>query len=293
VSWAGEFLRYLPHLLERGTIVLRRRSGALGDNLMLSMLAREVRRWRPELRIVIETDWPEFFLRNPNVDLVLRGKVAFSYVKPKYVIDGTPRPHMLDQLIRALPFEIPSWERRLEVFLSEDERPAFLDELQAGYFVVCPEGKGGHAANRKDWGFERFQTLVRSMPDRVFVQTGHKNQRLLEGAVDMRGLDVRATAFLLRQAEAAVLLEGGLMHLTNAVGGRAVIIYGGAHDPAVAGYPEFLSVAAPAACGPCFRSDRETGPCRTMECMARIRAELIRDLLVGRRYQTGGVLEVP
>lgn len=283
-----DFLRYLRYLPRRDKIVLRRRSRGLGDNLMISLVAREIKKHYPQKAVIVETEWPELFRGNPNVDLVLVGKVAPWYHKVRYRIEAGTTVHMLDQLVRGLPFPLGDWERRVDLFL-EEERYADLErELPADYIAICPQGKRSFSSNRKEWGSEKFQRLVDSMPDQSFVQVGGGRDDLLRGVVDRRGLDVLASAFVLKRARTAVVLEGGLMHVCNAVGTPAVVIYGGLVRPEITSYPTQLAVVCAPPCSPCFTSERSLRPCEHLSCLEAITPELVRDPLQQRRYESGG-----
>lgn len=286
-----DFLSYAPFAL-RDTFVLRRFSRALGDNLMLSMLAREVRRHYPGKKIVVETNWPELFLHNPHVDLALRHKVAWAHCKPTYRIEEGHPEHVLDQLAGSLSLPIPSWERRLDFYPSGEELRTVSARLPSDYLVVCPEGKREFASNRKEWGLACFQELVDSMPGRRFVQIGVAAHGLLRGAVDFRGRTIRECAAAIRLAKAAVLLEGGLMHICHAVRTPAVILFGGYVRPEVVGYPELLSVASAPSCSPCCRSHAKQGDCADHVCMEAIAPSAVRAFLEEEAFRRGGTVIV-
>lgn len=248
---------------------------------MLTHVAREVRRQRPGVAVVVETNWPELFRNNPNVAVAVSNKVAPRYVRPSYRIEERTREHVLDQLIKSVGLP-PRGERRVEVFLSREEILRATAELPRRYSVVCPVGKRTVAGNRKDWGVDRFQQVVLAAEGKRFVQVGSAADPLLEGVIDRRGLPVRESAAVLAGAETALLLEGGLMHLAAAVNTRAVVIYGGAVAPEVSAYPDHLNIVVRAPCGPCFRSHGRLPDCQRRGCMDRISPDLVLDLLMGR-----------
>lgn len=280
-----DFARAAPLLARPGTVVLRRFSRALGDNLMLSHLAREWKRCRPGSRVVLETNWPELFQGNPNVDLAVRSKVALRYRRPGYRIERETRTHILDQLAESVGLP-PTAERRVEMFLTPAEVEAATRGLPQPYVAVCPVGKRTVAGNRKDWGVERFQAVVDQCPGVDFVQIGSPADPLLRGVADRRGLPIRVSAAVLAGARRALVLEGGLMHLAQAVGTPAVVIYGGTVAPEVSAYPEHTNLVVRAPCGPCFRSHGRLEDCRTMACMQRISPGLVCDLVCTNRRGT-------
>lgn len=263
MSVAGR-VRLLREYVRGNTLILRRLSRALGDNILLTAVAREVRRARPQLRIVVETAYPELFHHNPNVAWAVDAHWRVQsghHFRPDYQL-GPPSTcrHMLDQLFAQCPFPLPSPERRPEVFLSDDERREAEHRYPADAVVICPVGKQTHAADRKEWGVENFQSVVDALPAWHWIQTGASGPQL-RGVEDLRGLPVRETAGLLGRARLFLGLEGGLMHLARAVDCPAVIVYGGAVSPAVSGYAEHVALARQPECAPCLTAHGPLTPC--------------------------------
>lgn len=281
---ARDRVRLLGAYLRRDTLVLRRLSRALGDNLLLTAVAREVRRARPGLRIVVETTVPAIFDHNPNVDWAVDARwVGLPGVcRPRYVITpGEACSHIVDQLLLQCGLGRGRTERRPEMYFSLEELSRFSREFPAGAAVVCPVGKQSHASDRKEWGSDRFQRVVEARPDLEWVQVGGAADPLLPGVVDRRGLRIRDTAGLLRQSRLFLGLEGGLMHLARAVDVPAVIVYGGAVDPAVSGYPQHVALWRRPACSPCFRSHGPMSPCpHDRECLTAIPVADVLEALV-------------
>jgi ADP-heptose:LPS heptosyltransferase len=262
-----EFLKYLPVLLKRDRIVLRRISSALGDNLFLSFLAREIKAVSPQTVIAVETKWPELFEGNPYIDVVLKEKVAIRYRKIRYLIDSGTTDHILDQMVAQLPFSIRKWNRKLELYLAEDEFSHLRHELPNHYIVMNPQGKQSHSANRKEWGLDNFQQVRDLLGDNDVIQIGPRDTPLLKNTHDFRGTGIRESAFIISRSLTGVFLEGGLMHVANAVDRPCVIVFGGAVLPAVTGYAMHVNVSRRPWCSPCISSHEKMSICDTMICM--------------------------
>jgi ADP-heptose:LPS heptosyltransferase len=267
-AYAAEFLRH-PR-----SITLRRASRGLGDNLLLSCLARVVKGADPGRRVFIETAWPELFLRNPNVDAVFTRKVSPAYHKIKYRIDPGTGEHLIDQMVRQLPFPAAHWERTVDLYLPEDP-PQGARNLPSRFIAVNPAGKGGHSANRKEWGMENFAALRERFADTPFVQIGDAATPLLPGAEDRRGRPILESAAILARSAAGVFLEGGMMHLAEALRKPSVIVYGGMIRPEVSGYDRHENVATHPECGPCFTSHTAMTVCDSMVCMKEITVDRV------------------
>jgi ADP-heptose:LPS heptosyltransferase len=270
-AYAAEFLRH-PR-----AITLRRASRGLGDNLLLSCLAREVKRADPGRRVFVETAWPELFLHNPNVDAVFTRKVSPAYHKIAYRIDPGTREHLIDQMVRQLPFPVAGWERTVDLFLPGDPPGGAAPDLPHRFIAVNPAGKGGHSANRKEWGIGNFAALRERLAGTPFVQIGDPATPLLPGAEDRRGRPVLESAAILARSATGVFLEGGMMHLAEAVRKPSVIVFGGMIRPEVSGYDRHENIATRPECGPCFTSHTAMTVCESMVCMKEIPVERVTD----------------
>ncbi len=115
------------------------------------------------------------------------------------------------------------------------------------------------------------------MKDIPVVQIGSPSDPLLEGVADFRsiGFPIRICASIIKNALTGVFLEGGLMHLSNALNKPSIIIFGGALRPEITGYDLHTNISVKLDCGPCFTSDKPMGECPTMKCMQSITPELI------------------
>ncbi len=275
---ALNYVRLAYYIIRPKTIILRRFSRGLGDNIMLSMLLPGIRAKYPLHKIIVETPWPALFIGNPNIDWVtdLHIVTTGKHLKPRYRVT----PSTKESIYKQLGQSIGGIEtRRPEVFLSNDELDSVRLGLPSSYIVVCPIGKMGLTANRKEWGVERFQQLCELLKAFAIVQVGNQADPLLSGVIDRRGLDIRETAAVLKHARLFIGLEGGLMHLSEAVGVRAAIIYGGFILPEISAYKDQLTFYHRSPCSPCFDSNRMLPPCESMECMEPITPSVVFDAL--------------
>lgn len=105
------------------------------------------------------------------------------------------------------------------------------------YVVVEPNVKVGASPN-KDWGRDRYQEVVRSLPDVRFVQLGaHSDGPWLRGVESLLTPTYRAACGILAAAEGYLGPEGGLHHAAAALRRPAVVIYGSFISPMTTGYP--------------------------------------------------------
>lgn len=141
----------------------------------------------------------------------------------------------------------------------------FASVYGRGFVLVEPHVKAlRDGADNKQWGWERFVTLVSSLPRVQWIQVGRPLLSSLPGVVRVPTESFRKACAVLAQAAAYVGPEGGLHHASAALGIPAIVIFGGYISPKVTGYSFHTNLFSGADLG-CGR--REKCNC---DCMARI-----------------------
>lgn len=105
-----------------------------------------------------------------------------------------------------------------------------------GLVLVEPTIGPAACSVNKDWGFARWQALIRLLPGVPWAQMGPSGTRWLEGAARLETADFRSAAAVLARALLYVGPEGGLHHAAAAVGTPAVVLFGGFNSPEFTGY---------------------------------------------------------
>ncbi|GHV03378.1 hypothetical protein AGMMS50229_02350 [Campylobacterota bacterium] len=267
----------LQHIFRYSRITLRDYS-ALGDALRLTHIARELRLRYPKIRITIATKWEALFRNNPNVFATIPRNSRRLFIFPANLVTKTgSNCHLLDNYLDAIGIKPPYNPPKLELFLQEAEIAAVQSKLPASFIVIQPNSNSMYPDDRRNWGFERFDELVRLMSDTQFVQIGLTEERLLEGVVDLRGLPILGSAAVCKLASAGVFNDCGLMHLANAVDTRSVVIWSGATSAEHAGYPTAINLRSAIECSPC--GTYKTRCPNDMKCMELITPQMVAEAL--------------
>jgi ADP-heptose:LPS heptosyltransferase len=245
--------------------------GGIGDELLLSVVARELkRRDRPPLTIL--SRHPSLFRRNPNLGQVIPyGRIRylrhrffshrlFELAYTRYVAekdaDHIPPTHISALLCAFVGLE-GKIETHPELFLTEDESHREITDTPR----ICIHTSGRSSKfpiPNKEWYFERFQTVVDALrSEALFVQLGSPADPLLVGVQDLRGrTTIRESAAILAGSRLFVGLQGFLMHLSRAVSCPAVVVYGGRERPDQSGYSCFTNLVSNSPCAPCWQWSR-------------------------------------
>jgi ADP-heptose:LPS heptosyltransferase len=246
----------------------------------------ELRRRMPGHRIVVETPWKELFANNPYADWVTdkHVKTTKRHIKPVYRVEKRGDPPFLEQM---LSYVGSGRAGTPQIYLTEDEVEHARAEYPGRFIAICPTGKNVFSANRREWGLDRFQELRDLLRGHRFVQIGLAEDPLLSVVADARGMSVRESSAIIRNASFFLGLEGGFMHVARAVGTRAVIIYGGYILPEVSGYRENVNISSEVDCSPCYNSHVSRTPCDSMKCMEPITPRMVYDRIVQELLASG------
>lgn len=277
-----DYFKLLYYMIRPNVIILRRMSHGMGDNLLMSMFPPVLKRKNPDLKIIIQTPWKTLFAHNPFIDWVTDKHIKSidKTIRASYLILENTEVSLYEQMMSAIGEKSKA---EPSIFLTDAEKKNAGKKFDGKYITICPSGKQSFSANRKEWGFENFQNLINIMDDYSFVQIGGKNDRLLDGVQDARGLEIRESAAVMSNSLLFIGLEGGLMHLSKAVGIKGVIIYGGLIKPAVSGYDDFVNIYRDVECSPCFHSNKSHSICETMICMKQITPEDVKNEIINKR----------
>jgi len=262
----------------------------IGDDIMLSGVARELRRQGRASRITIVTRYPSLFHNNPDIDRLVfnnawpgegfrrrlhhqlkRRNLARNLFLPIY-----PFPlndlHPLEYYYRDIGLDIGTAEIRAEMFLVTEELRWARDLLGPGTWIALHStGKTRYTAN-KNWGAERFTELCRLFRDMGLnvVQLGLQDNPPVDASLDLRGkTTLRQAAAVIATCTMTVFQEGGLSHMSNAVATPCVVVCGGFSGRNWL-YPDQIFAGADIDCAPC----NDPAPCpKNLACMDMITPE--------------------
>jgi ADP-heptose:LPS heptosyltransferase len=137
-----------------------------------------------------------------------------------------------------------------EIYLTDEEKAKYTE---SDFIYIEPNTKGTFGGN-KDWGFDRWQEVVKDMPYRFIQGKGRK----LDDVVQISTPTFRDACALLDRALFFVGTDGGLHHAAAALGKRAVVVWGGLVSPKILGYDTHVnlhsgtySCGSPKACKHC------------------------------------------
>lgn len=248
--------------------------GGIGDDLLCSTVAREIKKRSPNAKIWISSNYPELFVNNCDIANVflreahwylwyspmLRSKrLQLAYTTKKYPggnqkEDVSPIKHILKIMCEKAGIT-GDIKLRPYIYMAETEKNngKIFDKQIA---IQCM-GEDTSMLN-KTWYTERFQIVVNELKNKFrdykIIQIGGHNDPELKGTTDMRGkTSIREAAAILSNSKLYIGTDSLLMHLARAVECRSVIIFGGRNHSHQTGYICNENLNTFISCAPCWK----------------------------------------
>ncbi|MDF2501434.1 MAG: hypothetical protein K0Q77_2148 [Anaerosporomusa subterranea] len=159
--------------------------------------------------------------------------------------------HACDLMLYSLGLE--QYANCNDVFINPDVVP---EEIPGDYVIVC-NSTGSVQGNLKRWSADEWINLIKwlHLQGIIPVQLGPATDALLHPSVmDLRGKTTpRQAAGYLKLSKGYIGIEGGLFHLSKAVGAPAVVVFASTSATCFA-YPD-TRVVTRRQCRPCWWTD--------------------------------------
>lgn len=234
----------------------------IGDEIMATGSARVRHAADPKRRRVMITDvggrprWSGMWLGVPWIAHPVRDRNAGDW----FTMHDGPRcrPYIdyVKGFSRATGINFTAgWRARDQVgtiVLTDAEKQAGADiARRLGPFVIIEPMVKSAANPNKQWGRARWQALADLLKREGLqvVQIGPPGTARLEGVPLAATQDFRFGAALMAHSRWNFLPDGGLHHACGALGLPATVLWGGANDPEVLGYPDHENIFTPPMCG--------------------------------------------
>lgn len=204
---------------------IRTKFDALGDELAVTAIVRELRRQRPQEMIRPEVHRTEIFDNNPHINIGINDVGRhFLEVHVNEDIGNIPQSFArqigMDPLVDDTP----------EIFLRQEERLRAMNKLKGLDRPIVAIDTRAQWESRT-WPHEKFQTLVDMMEDVSFVEVGSvppESRRILKNtkACFVNACTIRESAALLYWCDLFVGNDSGGFHLAAAVETPQVVLFG-------------------------------------------------------------------
>jgi len=215
-----------------------------GDEIMATAEAKALKLKYPNAKIVIgdgkKEYWSPIFNNNPNINRLSDASDTSEIVWLKNHIGS--RPYIdysksdMDIQMHYKKYSVSPGELYFDAADLEIAH-AFINELDTGNKPIAFIEPNVEFGQPKDWGFEKWQSLVDCLKDKIFfIQPVYKNAFVLKDTTTFHSKNFLQGCALLSKADIFIGPEGGLHHAAGAIGIKGVVIFGGRIHPDMMGY---------------------------------------------------------
>jgi len=142
-------------------------------------------------------------------------------------------------------------DKKVQIFLTKKEDKQAVRDLSPFPNPVLIHVHS-RSSNNHHWPAEKWERLVKEMPEIAFIQVGHPDEPPVKGALDWRGRHTtRQVLALLKNARSFVGIDSSLAHATNGFGLPGVILFGDS-NPATWGHDNNINIYKAVRCSPCY-----------------------------------------
>lgn len=225
----------------------------IGDELLMTAVAREIKRTYPTIRIWVQSrhgfEMPNCVERSQppvsvrQVECIYQNPVLYgpSYHSP---FPGSLVQQMLDKVFIDTGLKVTAKSIVPELNLRKPEK------ARCGK-TIAMHCRPNIRFPSKDWGLSNWAKLCDLLISNGYdvIQLGAADDPQLPGAKSMTHLKPFEIPEIVAGVSVVVCLVGFLMHVAAATGTPAIVIYGGREHPAIDGYTNHIHVSsAPLAC---------------------------------------------
>jgi len=285
--------------------------GGVGDVMVCTPSLRAIKETHPNRRLIVyclNKHHRDVLLNNPYIDGVRLVGIRYMWKYPAHLYAYLFDPESLKHYFMRFQHVPLSWLYGKNV---KEIVPDIFADLQVNvrhntvqlYFTRKEEDKARRAlvlyrnvvlmhihsrsSANHHWPLERWEELVRSLPEYTFIQIGHQDEPAITGVIDWRGkTTLREALCLVKYADSFVGVDSSMAHATNAFNVPGVVLFGDS-SPVHWGHDNNINIFKGIRCSPCFYS-LDADPCPYgHECMNHITVEEVRNAIT-RQLQIPG-----
>ncbi|MBN9381667.1 MAG: glycosyltransferase family 9 protein [Chitinophagaceae bacterium] len=280
--------------------------GGVGDVIVCTPVFKTLKETYPERKLIVYCrmkSHKSLLLNNPYIDSLRMLKIAamwrypghlyaylFNTEKIKYydlLFQWITPSHLFpdDYNIKDLVYDmfddlnIKSDNPKTQLYFTEKEEKKARMTL-APYKNVVMMHVHSRSSRNHHWTIEKWEALVKSLPEYTFIQLGWVDEERVPGALDWRGkTNIRDAFCMLKHADSFVGIESSIAHATNAVDLPGVVLFGDS-GPGLWGHDNNINIYKKVRCSPCYFY-LWYDPCPyNHECMNLITVEEVRNALI-------------
>ena len=265
-------LNYLGHQL---TII--NLFNGIGDTVLLTIAIQEIKKKYPNIKLNIITKYPELL---DNIDGIFSincpetyWSLDFAYFKVRN--DKLRDENLLNEFFQQIHFKTYDYSPVLALSQKEKkDAEKHLKGIKKPFITINTYSK----EHTKNWPPEYWQLVIDELKEQyTLIQLGDQNEPYLDNVIRWAGdLSLRESCAILEKATFHLGIVSFLMHVSQALNTKSIIIYGGRETPENSGYEKNINIINPIECSPCWIHTTEGEICPyNNKCLKEITTETV------------------
>ena len=259
-------------------------SHLLGDLLMVTTVAREIKKRNPSAHIRVRASMPDLFRNNPDVSEFIQRPRRTRYLQRLFfmVRNGYGFPwkrHVLHYCCKAYGIKT-GIELKSYIYPSKDDylwAAKAVEKLKGKKIILISREAGtSHYRDKKQWPTDHWKTLIEKLlKDYAVLDVGKGAQQQLSFANEnwkdwIDKTSIHQLAALMEKSHLLIGPPSGLVHLASHCALKTLVIAGGSEPGAATQYPNAEFLDSRPSCRDCFLGP----PCdKNIQCMRDISPE--------------------
>lgn len=233
-------------------IIIFRNGDALGEQLYMTSLVDKLK----NNKIILLTTCDDLFKNNPHIFLLINIKnksfiinilinilyyyqgsniICFYPFKlenlhnQNYLKNYSRFKHVIEINSERSKIQFKKHELKNFFYFSDKENIEFKNRYNyLKKFVLVQSETKKTFTNNKNWDVNKIQEIIDFFPKKNWVQIGSENDYKLNNTIDLRGkTSIRELAYLIKNSNYIICLEGFFAHLSSCFSTKAFVIYSG------------------------------------------------------------------
>jgi len=177
---------------------------------------------------------------NPRNHPVWKNHPAVDSNSPLHIVDGpSARPYILRWSRNpglTIVWNTKYRARAGHIRLTAQEQAEALCLIPEVPFAIVEPIVRKPGSQNKDWGFERWEKVVKDFPIPVYQFDPDGKTKILPEVTAINSPSFRIAAGIVKHASLVMTVNGGTHHMAASMNTPAVVVFGGFADPKITGY---------------------------------------------------------
>ncbi len=245
-------------IFDENKVIYLKTWGGLGDCLLHTLAIRSIKNKFPDkiLKVFCVNDLHyQILVNNPYIDEFVdsstynKNKVSFLEANYSELLPFLLFKQKASEIICFILLQNKN-DDKLDIFLTMEEVGVASEELSK-YKTPVTINPCSACSKNQEWDLSKWRQLIFSCNDIDFIQIGKKDEPLIEGCKDYRGLTIRECIAILGSSKALIGMDSFWNHVAHALGVKSIVLFGDS-SPMIWGHANNINLYKDYDCSICI-----------------------------------------